>query len=154
MVQVHKEDGSDVFWALESHDGAYRLREYTLHDNGDDVIRHPASRITSQEINISPSPGVHIDLHYAHLAYDGATCIFISDFNNSTVHLFSPSGDHVRQLLTSRDGLDGPRSLAVDKGQRLLCVGQRKGEVKIFLLMDGRRSSGRSILRIQFKPFI
>jgi hypothetical protein len=127
-----------VFWCLEAKNGDCRLREYQLSNNAGTNSPSRVSHVTWRDISTSPSPGVDLDLHYAHLAYDGAGNVFLSDFNSSTVHVFSTSGHHERQLLSVRDGLDGPRSLAVDRSQKLLCVGQRKGEVKVFTLSDGR----------------
>ncbi len=145
---MRKDDGADAFWVLESNDnGSCRLREYRVDDDF-----HPTSRLRWTDINTSPSPGVFIDMHYGRMAYDGDCNVFLADFNNSTVHLFnSLTGEHQRQLLSLRDGLDGPRSLSVDKGQRLLCVGQRKGEIKVFMLTDGRSQSSRKCVARQRK---
>ena len=148
VIKVSSQDDGDAFWALESNNGTCRLREYRLSSSTDK--RSSASQLTWRDINTSTSPGVDIDLHYGRLAYDEQTNVFLSDFSNSTVHVFSTSGEHQRQLLSVMHGLDGPRAIIYDSRRKILCVGQRKGEVKQFSLTDGttrRQSTCETILK-------
>lgn len=78
---------------------------------------------------------VELSMHST-LAYDETIGIFLSDYRNDTVHLFSTSGQYVRKLISQADGLRGPCSLAVNvtSGCRHLIIGQQGGEVKVFAL--------------------
>jgi hypothetical protein len=52
---------------------------------------------------------VTVDLQYCKLAYDGHTNMFVTDFNNKAVHVWSVSGQYVCQLLSSQQLMNMPQ---------------------------------------------
>lgn len=40
--------------------------------------------------------------------------VFVADKSNNSVALFTSDGHYVRDVLTSKDNLDGPKSLTID----------------------------------------
>ena len=77
---------------------------------------------TWKDINVPVKNGAHINLTYISLLYDGNTDIFLSDFNNKAVRVFSVNGQYNYQLLSSRHITNSPCILAIDKQSQLLHV--------------------------------
>ena len=57
--------------------------------------------------------------------------VLVSDWNNDCVHVLDQDGNFVLNLVTSKDGLEGPNALGLDK-RGYLWVGDSHGVVRIF----------------------
>jgi hypothetical protein len=118
-------DHSDHFWTIEWKDN-YRLRVYNVNKKGDDI------NLTWSDVSLSTSLDTHILLDYnSYLSYDGDMNIFLSDWDNNTVHVFTVNGQYNCQLLSSTH-INSPLSLTVDRKRQLLFVGQLGSVVGVF----------------------
>ena len=126
-------DYSDDFWTLEESGYAnYHLRVYSVDRRRSD------GNVTWRDINVPTTDGKHINLSwYSSLSYDGNMNIFLSDYYNKAVHVFSVNGEYHCQLLSSYHIKNKPHRLAVDKERQLLYVGQVQGVVGVFKLKYG-----------------
>jgi hypothetical protein len=75
-----------------------------------------------------------INLAGSRLAYDGRTSIFLSDYKNKAVHVWSVNGQYDHQLLSSVDFTGKPSFLTVDEQRRLMYVAQSDSTIKVFKL--------------------
>ena len=144
VIKLPAEYG-EVFWVVEYCNGAWNIREYCINRR----IRHNHTawcgkiclrieeKKNSSNTKRKVKKGKDIDLLHASILYDGDITVFVANLNNDDIHLFSVNGEHERRLLSNTDGICNPCSLAVDRTRQRLCVGQN-GEVKVFLLNDGR----------------
>lgn len=57
--------------------------------------------------------------------------ILVSDWNNDCVHVLDRDGNFLLQLVNSKDGLEGPNALGIDR-RGYLWVGDSHGVVRIF----------------------
>jgi hypothetical protein len=133
VIKVSSESDTDTFWTLETlneDDDCWRMRMYTVDK------RRVSNNVTWRDISLPNH--VTVDLSYAKLAYDGHTNIFVTSSSNYVVHVWSVSGQYVRQLLSSQQFAKNdtrPQRLAVDpRGNHIIYVGQTKGIVGVFEL--------------------
>ena len=126
-------DHSDDFWTMErSGINSFHLRVYSVDRRRSD------GNVTWRDINIPSTDDQHIDLSiYSSLSYDGNTNIFLSDYDNKAVHVFSVNGQYHCQLLSLHHFQNKPYRLAVDKERQLLYVGQQGGVIGVFELTYG-----------------
>ena len=62
--------------------------------------------------------------------------MFVNSPKDNTVYGFSVKSGRQKAFLSITKGFDGPSGLAIDKKNKLLYVGNRKGVAKIFNLED------------------
>jgi hypothetical protein len=125
-VKVSSDDNTQVFWTVdllkEAGDYKWLMRSYTLDKWRD------GSNATSHDIFL-PSHATTINK----LAYDGHTNVFVTDFESRAVHMWSVSGQYVRQLASYEQLLGGPLCVAVDSRRgHVMYVGQDDGIVSVF----------------------
>ena len=124
-------DHSDDFWTLEESDTNEHLRVYNVDRRRSD------GNVTWRDVNVPTTGGKHISLSHSCLLYDGKVNIFLSDYHNKAVHVFTVNGQHHCQLLSSHHFVNNPRSLALDKERQLLYVGQSGQLAGVFKLTYG-----------------
>ncbi len=123
--KVLTDRNTDVFWTAEYTSELCRLRVYTIDK------RQAGNNVTWRDVTV-PS-NVNVDLTN-NLAYDGHTNIFMKDFVNNAVHVWSVSGQYERQLLVSHV-TNQPHRVAVDSQRgNVMYVDQTKGTVSVFEL--------------------
>ena len=117
-------DPYDNFWirGWQIGNDSYRLGSYNMNGGFSEIIT-------------PTTDGIHIDLLYSSLAQDGHMNIFLSDYHNKAVHVFSVNGQYQRQLLSPDQLNSYPFRLAVDKERQLLYAGQWDSKVGIFKLL-------------------
>ena len=121
---------SDVFWCLESDSYDFHLRMYSV-DRGPDGTLNMAWR----DISNFTTDGKRIELSlHNSLSYDGEMNVFLSDFDNKAVHVFTINGLYRCQLLSANHLTKLTYKLAIDKINKLLYAGQSEGMVKQFNL--------------------
>ena len=114
-------------WTLEtkkedSDKNAYYARVYSM-----DKI---SGRSTWKDIN--SIAGKHINFRLSSLSYDGNTKIFLSSFDDKTVHALSVNEQCSCPILSPDQIKNNPSRLAVDNTHQLLYVGQDNGVVDVF----------------------
>ncbi len=122
-IKVSTDSNTDVFWTAEySGSDKRRLRMYTVDK------RQANANATWSDVS-----HVTVDLP-TNLAYDGHTNIFIRNFANKAVHVWSVSGQYERQLVSQLT--NGPQRVAVDSCQHghVMYVGRGQGTVSVFEL--------------------
>ena len=130
-IQVIKvtTDHSDDFWTLEENgNGSLHLRVYSMDKRRSDT------NVTWMDIKITPTKGLHIDLLYISMSYDGNRNILLSDNYNQAVHILSMNGQYHCQLLSPHGIKDKPWRVVVDKERQLLYVGKNKS-IAVFKLI-------------------
>ena len=128
-------DYQDDFWALVFIGHKYRLGVYCVD------MRNSLDKVTWREINVTNTDSEHIQLHSTKLSFGGYNNIFLTDFGNKVVHVFSVTGQYHGQLLPSLQLNNSPERLAEDKVNQLLYVGQGLGVVSVFKLSYGDGST-------------
>ena len=128
VIKVETESGEAEYWTQIKLDENHYLRIYKLvsDNNGN-------KQFTWRNIKLNTSCNTKINLYYSSLAFDGYNSVLVSECENSAVHVFSTKGDYQLQLLSYPD-VHKPTRIVVNKDDRLLYVGQQKGEVKVFAL--------------------
>lgn len=133
----HSSQSGVTFWTLEkcdaglsSADEPQRLRIYTVYPPSADA------RVGGSAEDANPSliwrdvtlPPSHISLKECRLVYDSnVNAIYLSDYQNSVVHLFAVTGEYKKPFVVSRQFKENnrPRSLAVDCERDRIYVGQQ-----------------------------
>ena len=91
--------------------------------------------LSSRKVTFNSTAGSkQIDLTFSDLTHDGGLTIFLSDYHNKTIHLFSINGQYHRQLLSSTHIRSMPTRIVVDSERRLMYVAQYDGLVSVFSL--------------------
>ena len=128
VIKVTTEAG-DVFWVLEKFAVYSRLRIYSITEN-----QSTSGDITWRDVDLMTSRGLRIVLSWnSRLTYDGGKLMFLTELENSAVHVLSVDGVYQHQLLSSED-VSTPYGLSVDRHRKLMYVGPSKGVVKVFAL--------------------
>jgi hypothetical protein len=97
-----------TIWAVETNYTNWRLSIYT------------PGKLTWTDV-VLPNSQVKVD--NSRMAFDGRTNIYMTDYYNRAVHVWSVDGRYVRQLLSAQDFThDEPRTVAVNKQRTLLYV--------------------------------
>ena len=123
-------DHGEVFWCLESDSETFHLRVYSVDKKQDGTLN-----LSWVDISDFMTDGKPIDFSLnSCLSYDGDTNVFLSDFDNKAVHVFSMNGQYRCQLLSSEHITNWSYKLAVDVQNDVLYVGQSEGMVKGFEL--------------------
>ena len=126
VIKVETESGAE-YWAQIELNESHCLRAYKLvNDNGN-------QKVMERDINLKISHNTKINLYNSCLAFDGYNSVLVSERKNSAVHVFSIEGNYQLKLLSYPD-VHEPTRIVVNKDDRLLYVGQQKGEVKLFAL--------------------
>ena len=94
-------DLSHDFWTLESRIH-YSYHHFQIHVYSAVKARF-GSNVTCRDINVLITDGRQLDLStYSRLSYDGNMHIFVSEFKNEAVHVFSVTGHYQYHLLSAR----------------------------------------------------
>jgi hypothetical protein len=124
-IIVSTDSETDVLWAIVRP--AWGLRVYTVDK------RQPAgNNVTWQNVTV-PSH-MTFDSRLSELAYDGHSNIFVTDYNNRAVHVWSVSGQYVCQLVSPQQLSFRPYHVAVDTQRHVMYVGQNNGKVGVIEL--------------------
>jgi hypothetical protein len=132
IVKVSSDSTTQVFWTVDTCIADSRkwiLRVYTV-----DKRRVGNNIITSHDITL---PGhVTISLQYSKLTFDGHTNVFITDFENKAVHMWSVSDrQYVCQPVSPQQLVSSPRCIAVDSQRgHVMYVGLNCSTVGVFEL--------------------
>ena len=123
-------DQSDNFWTLQHGDNDdNHLRVYNVDR------RRADGNVTWRDINVTTIDARHIHLSsFSRLSYDDNVNIFLSDFNNKTIHVLLLIDQYHCQLLSSHHIQNEPKGLAVDNKRQQMYVGQESGLVEVFKL--------------------
>ena len=128
VVQV-RNDPTDDFWVREYDNNRCSLRIYSL------TKRRSAGgkSVTWKTVILPKLTHKSINLNRSRLSFDGDKTVFLSDFYNKTVHVFSANGDYNRQLISYNTNT--PCRLVADREHQLLFVGQNWSVIDVFLLI-------------------
>jgi hypothetical protein len=130
VIKVSSGSNTQVFWTTEmlSADATkWRLRVYTVDK------RKVDDNVTWRNVTL-PSH-VTVNLQQSKLAYDGYTNMFVTDYHNKAVHVWTVSKQYVCQLVSSQQLVGSPRRVVVDSQRgHLMYVGQGGGTVGVFEL--------------------
>ena len=134
VINVITDDSFD-FWVLGwNNNYKWHLRVYSVNS------RYSDSNVTFRDINVTTADGQNIDMAASSLSYDGNMNIFLNDYDNKAVHMFSVISQNHRQVLLLNHIKHEPCMLAIDKRRQLLYVGQEMSFIEVFKLSygDGR----------------
>ena len=114
-------DICDLYWTIEGN----RLHFYSA-----DPIEN-----TKQEHKIQSLPTTfhNLKLYACDIAYDGSKYIFLSDYYGYAIHVFSANGHYIGQLLSEKDGIANPCSLAIDQENKRIFVDNYRGNITSFM---------------------
>ena len=117
-------DHSDEFWLIGKKNYKWQVCVYNMKNKlFDDMVKW-------SEVNLPTPNGQQIQLNFSRLSYDSNMNIFLSDYDNNAIHVFSVKNQQYLQLLSAQ--LEKPCSLQVDNANELLYVGELAGVVKVF----------------------
>ena len=128
VVKVINTDHREDYWTLETKSAVYQIRVYTIDKN------HTNTLVTWRDISLPTTDGKSIDLFHSHLSCDDFSNIFLNDYTNKVIHLWSSNGLYNGQLMPANQMKLGPRTLTVHARSHLLYVGQDNGTVAVFKL--------------------
>ena len=116
---------SDDYWTLEKHDDdSWHIRVYYVNRKRADC------NVTWK--NLSSINAENVSLSWSRLAFDGiSNNIFLSDYDNCLIHVFSVDGQYLKQLPLSKQIYYQPYRLTMDKDYPYLYVGQCHGIVDV-----------------------
>ncbi len=132
IIKVSIDNYTDEFWTREYNTVSQCLSVYTL-DN----------RLVNGELtwcDVTLPDHTPVDFHCGRLAFDGHTNIFMTDFDNRAVHVWSVSGQYERQLLSSQhfttnDTNVFPQRLAIDHQRgHVMYVGKSDKTIGVYEL--------------------
>ena len=127
-------NNSDYFWTLDTKDkSSHRLCVYKTDKKRIDGI------VALRDVIVPTTDGKHIDLARSSLSYDDNMNIFLSDCDNTAVHIFSANGQYSCQLLSAHHIKNKPLMLAVDKELQLLFVMHKDNTLSLLKLTHGAR---------------
>ena len=120
-------------WELNKETRIQRVGMYSLDANNNNSIKN---NIGLKEVIIQFANDITFSkLPYRMLSYDGNEHIFVSDYHNKTVHVYSINGQYHCQLLSPDDIYDyHPTTLMVDPQHQQLYVVLKDLFVKVFKL--------------------
>lgn len=109
-------------WIIESNNRSkktpvWRLSIYTPRRTWTDVVL----------------PNTQVNVENSRMTFDGHTNIYMTDWNNTAVHVWSVNGQYVRQLLSSQDLKFRPENVALNKQLTKLYVAVALG-INVFVL--------------------
>ena len=118
-----------IFWTLEMISNKYRLCAFNA------SAKQPDGSLLWTNVALPATGETAINLASSRLGHDGHANVFLTDQQNNAVHVFSMGGQYQFQLLSSQQ-INTPWRLAFNSNfcNKLLYVGQSRGEVKVFAL--------------------
>ena len=121
-------DGRQIFWTRTFVESKYCLQECVVDKQG---------KTTWRDINMTTQTGNIIQLDWnSVMVYDESDTIFVSSLHDNAVYGFSVKIGKQDGALSITEGLDGPSGLTIDNKNKLLYVGNKKGVVKVFNLLE------------------
>ena len=138
-IKIASTDHSEDFWTLESIGDTFLytwyLRVYSVDKRCSD------GNVTWKDIDLTISDDKQIHLSdNSSLSFDGNENIFLSDYFNKAIYVFSVNGQYRCQLLSSDHIKKEPCKLTIDKDRALLFVGQQQRVVGQFKLLYGKKN--------------
>ena len=70
------------------------------------------------------------------VAVDKCGHVLVADGYKGNIVLLSNQGEYIRQLITSKEGLETPCALAVDKDDQLVITDAESEEIKVFSYLE------------------
>ena len=70
------------------------------------------------------------------VAVDKCDHVLVADGYKGNIVLLSNQGEYTRQLITSKEGLETPCALAVDKDDQLVITDAESEEIKVFSYLE------------------
>ena len=128
-------DNSDEFWIQERGNIISRNAHLRIYSEADKQQTQHGFAARLKDISLKTPDGRKINLVDSRLLYDGYNNVYLNECDNKAVHLLSVNGQYHSQLLSPNHLKNQPYRLALDKGCRLLFVGQRWGVVEVFKLI-------------------
>jgi hypothetical protein len=98
-----------TIWAIETDYTDYRLSIYT------------PDKQTWTDVVL---PNAQVKLFNSRMVFDGHTNIYMSDWHNKAVHVWSVNGQYVRQLVSPQDLNYSPENLALNRQRSVLYVAE------------------------------
>ena len=130
VVKVTATSQSDDFFTYEynSDSNYYQLRIYNV------ARTRLPSDVTWNDVHIPTAvrPNNYLDLISSTISYDGSMNVFLSDFSNSAVYVFTVNGTYQNQLLALNKSV---LVLDINRAHQLLCLGLNDGEVSVYKLI-------------------
>ena len=125
-------------WEFNTETHILRVGMYSLDANNNNSIKN---NIGLKEVIIQFAYDITFsELHGSMLSYDGNEHIFVSDYQNKTVHVYSINGQYHCRLLSPGDINDyHPTTLMVDPQRQQLYVVLKDLFVKVFKLAYGKK---------------
>ena len=62
--------------------------------------------------------------------------VLVADGYRRCIILLSNRGEYIRQLITSKEGLETPSALAIDKDDQLVITDAESEEIKVFSYLE------------------
>ena len=129
VIKVSSEHGDD-YWTFLTKDFISLMRVYSRNQS-----IHQGGKIeTWKDVNLPIVDGKMVELVDSSVSFDGNSNIFLSDFNNKAVHVWTSRGHYHGQLLSSNHFKHEPCKLAMDLSRRLLLVGTLNSVVDVYSL--------------------
>jgi hypothetical protein len=127
VIKVSTDSNTDVLWTLVVSAEDWRLRVYTV-----DKRRAVGDNVTWRDVTL-PSH-MTVDLDSSKLTYDGRASVFVTDYSNRAVHVWSVSGQYDCQLVSPQQLRSHPWRVVLDTQHHVMYVGHEKGTVGVFEL--------------------
>ena len=130
----HAIEVDDNIWTLEHKGNVYQICVHSMERTADSLPSRMTSKTT---IKVETTSKEQIKLsNHSRLAYDGHASVFLNNFENSTVHVFSVNGQYCKKVISAENipGFEGPLRMKIDYKNQLLYVSQTKGKVGVFQL--------------------
>lgn len=143
VIKLSTQCNIDDFFAVE-RDSSYtefRLRMYTVDR------KQVENSLTWRDINLPK----HVNCNCCELAFDGHSNIFMTDYNNGAVHVWSVNGHYDHQLLSVHDFSDSDTKVSVDvcnNKPKGVAVSKQKGH-KMYVL---QRYDKVDELKLAYEP--
>ena len=124
---------SDDFWIVkhEMRASTHKLGVYSAQRKCSSVIPNITR---TRDIDLDVTGVKRVKLQENSLLFDGGMNIFVNDFINKKVYLFSKTGQYRCQLMSLDNFKKPPETLAIDSQRQLLYIGHTLGSVSVFNL--------------------
>lgn len=126
VIKVLVNNTSHVIWAIKQ---CYRIKQWILST----CAISDNSGENQQWRNVTLPDKVSVE--DGKLAFDGHSSVLTTDPKNHAVHVWSVHGQYLRELRVSEINFYAVKSLAIDKQNRIMYVGQLEGTVQTFALL-------------------
>lgn len=126
VVQADSKDKYTSIWTLEMN--SEEMKRLCIYVHGSD------GSWTREEVSMFNTNDTFIDLSLrSRLVFDGESHVLLNDWKNNAIHVFSSTGVHLYELLSSSE-IASPWAMAIDTTHQLLYVGVLWGKVLVFKL--------------------